>query len=67
MKHCKPQNGPMSMKKMLDALQGQMVTILVQVECVRCHWLLAETKVATILGNFSSCYIVVVVVVEGDF
>ena len=27
--------------------------ILVRAECVRCPWLLAETKVATILGIFS--------------
>ena len=26
--------------------------ILIQAECVRCPWLLAETKVATILGIF---------------
>ena len=26
--------------------------ILVRVECVRCPWLLAQTKVATILGTF---------------
>ena len=27
-------------------------SILVRAECVRCPWLLAETKVATILGIF---------------
>ena len=27
---------------------------LVRAECVRCHWLQAETKVATILGNYST-------------
>ena len=28
-----------------------IVTLLVRAECVRCPWLLAEMKVATILGN----------------
>ena len=30
------------------------ILILVRAECVRCSWLQAETKVATILGNYYS-------------
>ena len=34
------------------AVMKQRVYILVRAECVRCPWLLVETKVATILGIF---------------
>ena len=30
--------------------------LIIQAECVRCPWLLAETKVATILGTFFFSY-----------
>ena len=33
-----------------NIIMGNM-NILVRAECVRCPWLQAETKVATILGN----------------
>ena len=32
---------------------------LVRAECVRCPWLLAQTKVATIFGIFSTVVVVV--------
>jgi hypothetical protein len=40
---------------MKDKMQGGItLNILVRAEFMRCPWLQAETKVATILGNFST-------------